>query len=72
MMRGMLPRPAAVGTHLATTAGSNNPAFLATAYLEALTIWLITNPGIPTLAKDCHTNVSVNESIARDMASLST
>lgn len=49
MMKGIDPRPAAVGNHFNTTAGS--PTLLATANLADLTIILITPPGIATDAR---------------------
>lgn len=49
MIKGIDPRPAAVGSHFDTTAGS--PTLLATANLADLTIILITPPGIATDAR---------------------
>ena len=49
IMKGIEPRPAAVGSHLETAAG--NPTLLATANLADLTIILMTPPGIATEAR---------------------
>ena len=57
IMRGMEARPVAVGNHSWTNPG-NSSGDRRTAARVALTRRLMVAPGIMTLAKDCHTNVS--------------
>jgi hypothetical protein len=51
MIKGIEPKPAAVGTHFATMRGS--PTARLTTNLDAFTIVFMTPPGITTLAKLC-------------------
>jgi hypothetical protein len=51
IIKGIEPNPAAVGAHFETTRG--RPTVRLTANRDALTIVLMTPPGIATLAKLC-------------------